>query len=527
MNEEDFNYKYIKDKKVKRAIKQSVYSRVVIIALLLIAQIVFSFLILLKLEPYIEYFIGGNVVITLLFFIYLSNIQGKNEYKLAWLLPVLIMPIFGLACYILYHINSGGLLLRSKLEKLKKKTNEYIANDENSLKILESFPEVQGIGYYLLKQSANKPHINNQLEYYSCGEDFYLKFLNTLKSAKKFIFLEFFIINIDESWLLILEVLQQKVSEGVEVRILYDALGSLMTSTKRYVKYLNSLGIKAKVFLPLIPFFSTQQNNRDHRKIVIIDGEIGYTGGLNLANQYFNVGENRFPYWKDNFIKIEGSAVQNFTNMFLQTWNISNMKISDDFNKYLNIIPSKTYEPDGLLIPYDDDAYNNEDIAEDVYNYVIENSRQYLYITTPYVILDYQIKESLIFAAKKGVNVILIVPNKPDHLITFCIGRTYIKNLIENSVKVFCYEKGFIHAKTFISDDKIATVGSANLDYRSFFHHFECGTFIYKSKVINEIKTDFENTLNDCSEFTIEQYKKIPLIKRMIGRVFRIFSPLV
>ncbi len=526
MRDEDLNYIIIKDKRVKRAIKQSVFSRVVLIALLLLTQLVLTFLVVLKLEPYIEFFLGGNLVITLIFYIYLSNLNGKTEYKLAWLLPVLILPIFGLACYILYHINGGGHLLKSKLTKLKAKTEIYTRNDDNSFKILDSFPEVRGIGYYLLIQSGNNPHINNELKYYPCGEDFYLDFLNTIKSAKKFIFLEFFIIDIDESWLLLLEVLQQKISEGVEVRILYDALGSIMTSTRKYVNYLKKLGINAKVFLPLIPFFSTQQNNRDHRKIIVVDGEIGYTGGLNLSNQYFNIGENKFSYWKDNFIRVKGSAAQNFTSMFLQTWNVANSKTPEEFNKYLQISTPK-YEADGLVIPYDDDAYNNEDIAEDVYEYIIENSKEYLYITTPYVVIDNQIKESLIFAAKRGVKVILIVPSQPDHLITFCIGRTFIKNLIENDVHVYCYEKGFIHAKTFISDDKIATVGSINLDYRSFFHHFECGTFIYKSKVINDIKNDFETTLQECSEFTIKDYKKFPLIKRMIGRIFRVFSPLM
>ena len=370
------------------------------------------------------------------------------------------------------------------------------------------------------------PYSKTRVDYYPNGESFEESLLKELENAKHFIFIEFFIISADESWLKIVEILKEKVKQGVEVRVLYDAIGSVFSATKTHQKYLEKAGIKAKIFLPLAPVFATQQNNRDHRKIVVIDGKTAYTGGINISSEYFNREHKRFKYWKDTAVKIKGPAIKTFTTMFLQNWNLIS-KETDEYEKYINL-PYSCYEKyNGLVIPYGDDAYNNEDYAENTYLYMISHAKKYVHITTPYVIIDNMMMNALIFAAKRGVEVSIIVPSKPDHFVTFCIGRTFLKTLIEAGIHIYNYDEGFIHAKNVICDGTSATVGSVNLDYRSFYHHFECGLYMYKCDVINKIEKDFQDTLCQCSEMTVHSYKKLSLPVRFIGRVMRVFAPLM
>jgi len=521
----DLNYVIIKDRYGKAFIRKAVFSRMFLTFLIIAVQIAVVIFFLLRFQSNLEVYFGASLFLSTGFMVYLSNCSGKNEFKMAWLLPTIVFPLFGVAAYILYHTNGGGNKVRKRLEQVKKRTAECLIPKAAAEKVLELYPEAEGLGKYLLENGSFYPHENNYVKYFSSGEDFYPDMFQAIRSAKKFVFIEFFIIEVDETWLLLLELLEQKVLEGLEVRVLFDALGSPVASQKKYLKYLHNMGIKAHSFFPLVPFFSTQQNNRDHRKIIIIDGEVAYTGGVNISNQYMNRGENRFKYWKDNAIRIEGPAIQNMMALFLQTWNID-YKGEEDFNHFINYPFPKRDFP-GLLIPYGDDAFNKEDIAEDVYLHIISNAKKYVYITSPYIVIDNQMQEALIFAARRGVNVSLIVPSVPDHFLTFCIGRTFLKSLFEKGVNVYTYEKGFIHEKTFISDDKVATIGSVNLDYRSLFHHFECGVYMYASPVISDIKNDFEETLKDCKKMDLQAYKKIPSYQRVIGRVFRIFASLI
>ncbi len=521
----DLNYLIVKDNHGKKKIKNFLYRRVIMTFLLIALQIAVFILFLVKLNPYLEYYFGGSVVLSTVFMIYLSNCEGKNEFKIAWIVPLVLFPLFGVLAYVFFHTNPGGLKLKKKLSITKEKTKQFSKPKEQTEALLETYPEVKDLGVYLLNIGNYASHTNTLVHYFSEGEDFFHDFCNHLKHAKKYIFIEFFIIDVDESWIFILEILEQKIKEGVEVRVMYDAIGSIMASSKFYKKYLLEKGIKTEIFSPLIPIFVTNQNNRDHRKIAVIDGEYAYTGGLNLSNEYFNQGENRFPYWKDNALRLEGPAIANMTEMFLQNWNIWK-KHEDDYAKYLQV-EYQNHDSSGLVIPYGDDAFNNADLAEEVYMYIINHAKKCVKITTPYLVIDNQLQAALIFAAHRGIEVSIIVPNVPDHLVTFCIGKTYLKTLLENGVHIYLYNKGFIHAKTFISDEVIATVGSINLDYRSLYHHFECGTFLYKHSVIKNISEDFENTLKDCTEMKIEDYKKIPPLYRALGRATRIFGPLM
>lgn len=512
-------------KKKLKLFKRFIYSRVVFCFLLLAMQICMYLFFIIKFSPYFFYFAGVNLLLSFTFMAYLSNCEGKNEFKIAWLLPTMIFPLFGISLYIYTKMATRNARLKNKIEQSKIQTWKFVPKPTETK---SAFPEISDLAFYLYESGNFPVYTDSDVEYFSCGEDFFPDFMQELKNAKEFIFLEFFIITPDDSWQKILEILKQKVTEGVEVRVLYDGIGSVLASTKVYHKYLASLGIKSKIYMPLTPVFNLQQNNRDHRKIAVIDGKISYTGGLNLANEYFNFGQNKFSYWKDSAVKIRGNATKTYTALFLQMWNLAKFpekKFNKSYEKFFPAIKENSRE--GLLIPYADNAYNEKDIAENICLYILSKATKNVCITTPYIIIDNQLKSALIFAASRGINVSLIVPSKPDHFLTFCIGKTFLKTLVENGVHVYLYLPGFIHSKLFTSDGKIATVGSINIDYRSLFHHFEDGLLIYKKSVIEKIQRDIELTKLSCKGMTLDDYKKLPLIVKMLGRIFRIFAPLV
>lgn len=522
----DFTEDILKNKRIKEIFSRILFGRLVLTFLILFIQVAVLFVFMKWLEPYIGYYFGGSITLSFLFMIYLANSDGRNEFKLAWLLPLIIFPLFGVIAYTLYHIDMGGYKFKKRIAYLKKQTDEFLPEPSESAKIISAYPEIRDLAVYLLDTGHYAPHTNSSVRYFSCGEEFFPDFLAELEKARKFIFIEYFIIKLDESWLRTVRILEKKAAEGVEIRVLFDAIGSVTAASANYVKYLNEHGINAQIFSPITALFSIHYNNRDHRKIVIIDGETAYTGGLNIANEYFNFGKNKFRYWKDTAVKVQGPAIQNFTCMFMHTWNLDQKK-DDDYGKYIKLdYPKK--ESRSLLIPYGDNAFNNEDIAENIYSYMINTAKKYVHITSPYLVIDNKLLSELIFAAKRGVDVSVIVPSMPDHLMTFCIGKTFLKQLVENGVSVYLYKKEcFIHAKNFIADGKTATIGSVNLDYRSLYHHFECGLLIHDDNVINKIEHDFQDTIGDCTKMDIHSYKMLPWHIRTIGKLCRIFAPLV
>lgn len=523
--EKDYNYRVFHNKRARARARRIVYSRVYFNFLLIFIQIIVFILFLLRLRTYIKYYFFASILLSFFFMVYLVNSPGKNEFKIAWMLPLIVFPLFGIGAYVSYHINTGGRLTKKSLVAIIEKTKGMCHPSEDEQQLLAQYPEIKGLCNYMINCGGFYPYSGCKVDYYPCGEVLFPEFLEELKKAKKMILIEFFIIDFDESWQQVLNILIQKVNEGVKVYLLYDGLGSMMIATKAYTKYLNSKGINARIFLHLVPFFSSQLNNRDHRKIVVIDGTTAFTGGLNIKNEYFNYGKNRFAYWKDNFVKIQGEAVNAFTLMFLQNWNLNN-KNEESYASYL--IPNKKFQGEkGIVIPYGDDAYNHVDIAEDVYCYILNNAKTYVHITSPYLIVDNNVLFCLINAVRRGVEVSIVLPSVSDHYLAFCIGRIFVKTLIDNGINIYFYEKGFIHAKTFVCDDEIATVGSVNLDYRSFYHHFECGIIMYKVPAIAQIEKDYQDILKDSLLITQEEYKKVPKIQRFWGRLLKIFAPLM
>lgn len=514
-----------KKKNIAKIVSSVLFGRLALCFFLLLLQILLFWVFVEKLVSYIPFYFGGSILFSAGFMVYLANSKTKNEFKIAWLLPMILFPIVGVCAYTVYHIDYGGYKFKKKFLQIKEKTASFLENAENQESAENSYPEISDLLFYLRNSVRFPSYENNALEYYPCGEDFFPDFLEELRKAEKFIFIEFFIINSDESWDAVLSILSEKAKKGVEVRILFDAIGSVSVSSRIFVNYLKKLGINAQIFSPITPFFSIHYNNRDHRKIVVIDGKTAFTGGLNITNEYFNAGSERFAYWKDSAVKVKGGGVKSFTSMFLCTWSLG-LKQNDDFEKYINA-PCGKFAENGVIAPYGDNAFNNDDVAENIYLWIINSAKNYVHITTPYLIIDDRLSEALVFAVRRGVDVSIIVPGKHDHFVTYAIGKTFIDDLVQKGVKIYTYrDDSFIHSKNFVSDGKTATIGSINLDYRSLYHHFECGLLIHKNDEIQKFEDDFQATLKDCVLLENGFYKKLPFFMRAVGRALKIMSPL-
>ena len=318
---------------------------------------------------------------------------------------------------------------------------------------------------------------NNDVDYYPLGELAFEEMLKELKKAEKFIFFEYFIVKPGIMWNKILDILKEKAKSGIEVRVMYDDLGCVGSLNKKYPEELKKFGIKCIVFNRLSPLSGIIMNNRDHRKILVIDGKVAFSGGINIADEYINE-DSRFGHWKDNGIKISGDAVWNYTVMFLTMWN-SFEKVDEDFNKYkYKFTKNKTNK--GYIAPYGESPLDDELLGQNIYLNIINQANDYVYICTPYLITDTDMINSLVLAAKRGVDVRIIIPGIPDKKLVYMLTESYVEPLVSHGVKVYRYTPGFIHGKVFVADDKISTVGTINLDYRSLYLHFECGKILKK-----------------------------------------------
>lgn len=571
MSETDTKYKkseYIKSKAIRakdtgvRAIFQLIFSRIMLTALILIGQIYCLFVLLARMN-------ASNAKWWLYFFnicaavcmIAIINSDDNPAFKMMWMLPLSVVPIFGVVLYLFIKANpirfGQGKGLRRRIDE----TKPYLRTSERvKWQMKEDDVPISDLVYYIQNINELPTYDNTEVCYYAGGEELLPALIEEIRKAEKFIFLEYFIINKGRVWNSILEVLKEKAAAGVEVRLMYDGFNTLVSLPHHYAKELAAYNIKVREFAPVRPFLSSHQNYRDHRKIVVIDGVVAFTGGINLADEYMNYIE-RFGYWKDTAIKLRGEAVQSFSAMFLQMWNIMDTK-EERYEKYLGsdvdwprdrggnnekadieVELSKAGGKEetvweergqavhkrelGYVIPYNDDPCNRQDIAEEVYLDILNKAKDYVWIMTPYLMPENELITGLCFAAQRGVDVRIIMPHIPDKKIPFDIAHTFYLQLIDAGVKIYEFTPGFVHAKMFISDDCKAVVGTINLDFRSLYEHFECAAFIYNNPVIDDIKVDFLNTFEKCQEFSREDYWKLPLVKRITGKVFRLFAPLM
>ncbi len=529
MNTDNRDYQF-KDSKIyktgKRSLLSIAFGRTAIIIVLLTLQFAGIFAMFVHFERYIEIAYGGLAVVSAVMAVYVANTKDNPAIKLSWTALILVAPVFGALLYLFVHKEIGHRLMRHRLEKIFEETEKLCIQDSGlAQKVKSAHRELYNVSTYTYSNGKYPLYENFGAEYYSTGESAWKSILCELEKAKDFIFLEYFIIEDGEMWGQILDILKQKVSEGVEVRVMYDGTCSVALLPYSYPRRLSEMGIKCRVFSPLRPFVSTHYNNRDHRKILVIDGKTAFTGGINFADEYINK-RVRFGHWKDCAIKLEGVAVKSFTLMFLQMWNIAGGQ--DNYGYYLGKSEGNSYENgDGYVIPYGDSPLDDEKVGETVYMDIINTAKEYVHIMTPYLIIDNEMTTALTNAAKRGVDVKIIVPHIPDHKSAYAVAKAHYSELVPQGVKIYEYTPGFIHSKNFVSDSVKAVVGTINLDYRSLYLHFECAAYLYGASAIADIEEDFDSTLEKCKEIGISDIRKYGLLTHLKNGLLKLIAPLM
>lgn len=502
-----------------------------IVVLGLLIQIAFIVAALMFFSDRFVYFSVASMILSAVVLVWIINDNTNPYYKLAWVVPVMLIPIFGTVTYIFAKLELGTHIMNNRILTLIDETSPFIPQKEDTLEELEKISvQEKNLAVYMKTHAGYPIWKNTYAKYYPLGEDFFAAMIPELEAAKEFIFMEYFIVERGEMWNTILEILERKVKEGVDVRFMYDGMCSLMLVPYRYPKKLEAMGIKCKMFSPIKPILSTVQNNRDHRKILVVDGHTAFTGGINLADEYINRVE-RFGHWKDTAVMLKGEAVAGFTIMFLQNWNINEYGKEDKYENYIKTdfpqLREENLLTDGFVLPYGDSPLDNENVGQTVYLDILNRAERYVHIMTPYLILDNEMTGALTYAAKRGVDVIIIMPHVPDKIYAYLLARSYYAELIRAGVKIYEYTPGFVHAKGFVSDDTRAVVGSINLDYRSLFLHFECASYFYRHPVVAQVERDMQDTLKKCMLITLDDCKRFNILKRAAGHILRLFAPLM
>ncbi|MBR0144673.1 MAG: cardiolipin synthase [Clostridia bacterium] len=501
--------------------------RRMVVILIIVLQVAF-FAYFLKADTLVSRILSAVVsVVSIFLAIYLVNKNMKPAYRIIWLVIILAFPVLGPFYYLLLHLLPNKHWVMKRYAAIARESqpafrtpNELSPGERNGL-----FHRWSRSASYLSDFAGFPAYAHTRNEYLSPGEAFFPRFLEDLEKAEKYIYMEYFIVEEGVMTEKVLNVLERKVKEGVDVRFMYDDIGSLMTLPKNYVEILRRRGIRAAVFNRFIPVFTSIQNNRDHRKITVIDGRIAYTGGLNIADEYINVYE-KHGYWKDGVIRVEGDAAWSFTVIFLQLWSLAAGEHFTLPQKPPEFSPEERPETDGAVLPYADSPLDTETVGEYVYTQLIAGANRTLYATTPYFMVDDGLLSGLKLAAKSGVDVRLITPRVWDKFFVHVITRSYYRELIEAGIRVYEYTPGFMHAKVMVADDEIATVGTVNLDFRSLYLHFEDGVLVCGSSAVGEIRKDFLRALEDSSEITLEDVKS-NLFMRLMGNLMRLFAPLL
>ncbi|MDF2567091.1 MAG: cls [Oscillospiraceae bacterium] len=498
-------------------------SRVFSIGALIGIQATIIALLISFLSSYFFYFYLFFIVLSISITVYIISQKDNPAYKLAWIIPILLLPVFGGLFYLLFGKRNISPKMKKKIFDLFNSTKKLLKQDPDIVAEIENLSQSTAKQIKYLSTISMHPICKNtQAELLTPGEVMFDRLVNELKKAEKFIFLEYFIIQEGKMWDTVLDIITEKIKNGVDVRLIYDDLGSISVLPTGYHKKLRELGIKTCVFNPFKPSLDVFMNYRDHRKITVIDGNIGFTGGINLADEYINEYD-KHGYWKDTSVVIEGDAVWNLTVLFLQLWHY----ISDEDPLYEEYRPTVSCESDGYVQPFGDSPIDDHLVGEAAYMNMINNATKYVYITTPYLILDNEMSTALSLAAQSGIDVRIITPHHPDKKFVHEVTRSHYHNLIEAGVKIYEFTPGFIHSKTVVVDDELGIVGTTNFDFRSFYLHFECGVFFYRSKVVEQVYEDFMDTLKVSKEVTLEDCKKVSIPRQIYRSTLRLFAPLM
>ena len=512
-------------KKGQKGIIHAVFSRLGIILLLLILQILFLVCVFYWFGDLVPHFWGGTILFSACMVLYLINSRIDPTAKITWLIVIMLMPIFGALLFWFTQSELGHRALKSRVDQLIQQTNTLVPQDPDTLEHLkEEAPGAAGLAAYINRTGCHPVYENTSVTYFPMGEDKWAEMLRQLEQAQHFIYMEYFIVDEGLMWGKILEILARKAKEGVDVRVLYDGTCEFTTLPHDYPKRLQQLGIQCRMFARVIPMVSTHYNYRDHRKILVIDGHTAFNGGVNLADEYINQIQ-RFGHWKDTAVMLKGEAVRTFTLMFLQMWNVTEKQPQFDVMQQYPAISQPKAE--GYVIPYGDCPLDHDKVGERVYMDILNRATKYVHIMTPYLILDSEMETALCFAAERGVEVKLILPGIPDKNAPYALAKMHYASLLDSGVQIYEYTPGFVHAKVFVSDDKEAVVGTINLDYRSLYHHFECATWMYGVPCTGVIEEDFESTLLKCRKVTKDTIWQGHKMLRPLGYLLKVLAPLM
>lgn len=494
---------------------KKVFSRTVVTALLIVIQVAWLAALLLQLGNSLPAIQTVLRILSLVAILFVIKSDMNPSYKIGWILLIAVLPILGGLMYVIFGNKRPTKNMREMLRAQLEKSAEYLGTQESITGELDG--GAAGLFKYLEGSAGYPTAKNTTVRYYRVGEEMYADLLPELEKAEKFIFLEYFIIRPGEMWDGVLEILKRKAAAGVDVRIIYDDMGCIDILPANYNATLEGWGIRTMAFNRFVPAVSLVMNNRDHRKITVIDGKVGFTGGINISDEYINVKE-RFGHWKDTGLMLKGPGVFNLTLMFLEMWNAFNK----DGDRYAEFIPD-SFEgcgsaDDGYVLSFSDSPLDNESVGESVYTDMLYQAKDYIYITTPYLAIDSELQTALCMAAKRGVDVRMITPGIPDKKLVYRLTRSYYPTLLRAGVKIYEYTPGFIHAKSFVCDDKLCVVGTINMDYRSLYLHFECGTLMYNNPEIKQVRKDDLETMEKCRKVELSDMKT-----NFLGELFDIF----
>ena len=509
----------------KRGIVKTLFSRLGLILLLLGIQFALLFSVFRWFATFIPHYFGSSLVFNAPMAVIIINSRSDASAKVTWLIVIMVLPVFGALLYLYTQSDAGHRALKRRAATIAQETRfDLRQKPDVAAQLEQAQPGAAALARYIGRCGCHPLWRNTRVTYFPSGEEKFAALLEALRNAREFIFLEYFIVDEGVMWGQVLEILKEKAQAGVDVRVMIDGTCEFTTLPHDYPRQMKALGIQCKLFAPARPFVSTHYNYRDHRKIAVIDGQISFTGGVNLADEYINEVQ-LFGHWKDVAIRLEGEATRSFTLMFLQMWSMDEK--ATDITRFLKAPVTRFRDAEGYVLPYSDCPLDDNKVGERVYMDLLNRAQRYVHIMTPYLILDGQMETALKYAAERGVDVHLILPGIPDKKYAFWLARTHYASLIASGVKISEYTPGFVHAKVFVADDQEAVVGTINLDYRSLYHHFECATYLNGVPCIARIEEDFQQTLSHCTRITEKRLQAIPWYQRLAGAALKALSPLM
>ena len=514
-------------RKGQKGLIHAIFSRFGLVLVLLVLQFGALFSLMRWFSNLLPHYLGGTLLVTAAMMVYLLNQDMNNSVRIPWLVVTALAPVLGVLLFCYTKEDVGHRMLKKRLLELEGQTRSQLPQNKKTGKALDAdCPGAASLAQYLRGRGGGFPvYENTQVTYFPSGEAKFAALLPQLESATQYIFLEYFIIDEGLMWGRILEILARKAAQGVDVRVMYDGTCEFSTLPRNYPRLLEKLNIQCKVFSPVQPFVSTHYNYRDHRKILVIDGRVGFTGGVNLADEYINHIQ-KHGRWKDAAVMLEGEAVRSLTAQFLQMWGILK---EPEYEQFLTRPIPVPENAKGVAAPYGDCPLDGERVGEMVYIDLLNRARDYIHIMTPYLILDGELETALKFAAERGVDVHLILPGKPDKRFPYALAKSHYSALLDSGVKISEWSPGFVHAKVFVVDGREAVVGTINLDYRSLYHHFEDAVWMVDAPCIRDIEQDFQHTLEQCRtvENTSASIWQKQYLLRATGMLLKVIAPLL